>query len=292
MTGKPQTAIPSELRSTVPTVLSLTVDDVEITRTFHDDHGAGSAKPIPSGEAFSVIVQLKDFERHRLWRGGELVFDGAHQCGDLAVTDLRYQWQCEHLSPFDNVRFKIPFTSLKSFAEDVGRLEYQSLSCPPGTKDDVMLGLARALLPSLEHPQKAHRLFLEQINLAMLAHLTQAYGGVHFPCSKKGVLAPWQEKRAAEFLVAHVSEPFSMVELASACKLSRSYFIKAFKESFGRTPHRWLTEYRIARAKDLLGFEMPIAEIAIACGFADQSHMTRVFTDLVGVSPGRYRRSA
>ncbi|TPK78154.1 helix-turn-helix transcriptional regulator [Mesorhizobium sp. B2-4-17] len=292
MAGKSQVQVPQALRSTAPTVLSLTVNDIEVTRTFQGDRDPGRSEPVPRSGAFSVIVQLRDFERHRLWRGSELVFDGAHQCGDLAITDLRDQWRCEHLSPFDNVRFRIPFASLKSFAEDVGRPEYQALSCPPGTRDDVMLGLARALLPSLDHPQKAHRLFLEQVNLAMLAHLTQAYGGLHFPCSKKGVLAPWQEKRAAEFLVAHASEPFSMVELATACKLSRSYFIKAFKESFGRTPHRWLTEYRVARAKDLLGLDMPIAEIAIACGFADQSHMTRVFAELVGVSPGRYRRGA
>ncbi|TPN33650.1 helix-turn-helix transcriptional regulator [Mesorhizobium sp. B2-3-3] len=288
----PRVETAEESRSTASAGLSLTVDDIEITRTFGGDHDLGRAEVVPCSEAFNVIVQLKNFERHRLWRDGELVFDGGHRGGDLAITDLRCQWQCEHLSSFDNVRFRIPFASLRSFVEDVGRPEYRALSCPPGTNDDVMLGLARALLPSLEHPRTAHLLFLEQINLAMLAHLTQTYGGVHFPSSKKGVLARWQEKRATEFLVAHVGEPFSIVELATACELSRSYFIKAFKESFGRTPHRWLTEYRIARVKDLLGFDMPIAEIAIACGFADQSHMTRVFTDIVGVSPGRFRRSA
>jgi|TARA_A100001391_G_scaffold103323_1_gene68861 AraC family transcriptional regulator len=46
-------------------------------------------------------VQLKDFDRHRLWREEELVFDGGYRRGDIAITDLRYHWQCQHLSPFD-----------------------------------------------------------------------------------------------------------------------------------------------------------------------------------------------
>jgi AraC-like DNA-binding protein len=72
--------------------------------------------------------------------------------------------------------------------------------------------------------------------------------------------------------------------------LSRSYFNKAFKESFGRTPSKWLTEYRVARVKELLLQDLSIAEVAISCGFADQSHMTRVFTSLTGEPPARFRR--
>ena len=152
------------------------------------------------------------------------------------------------------------------------------------------MGLAQALLPLLEEPQLASQLFLDQINLAMLTHLTQTYGGVHFPATRKGVLAPWQEKRATELLTAHLGSQFSITDLAEACDLSRSYFIKAFKETFGRTPYRWLMEYRIAKSKELLLKDMPIAEIAVSCGFADQSHLTRVFSEMTGEPPGNWRR--
>lgn len=124
----------------------------------------------------------------------------------------------------------------------------------------------------------------------MLAHLSQTYGGLHFPIGKKGTLAPWQERLATEFLANHFNKPFSLGELARLCELSRSYFNKAFKESFGRTPSRWLSEYRTGRVKELLLQDVPIAEAAIACGFADQSHLTRVFTGLTGETPARYRR--
>lgn len=272
-----------------PIVKSVASGDIIVTRTYSDRFDVDAAA-IPRAEAFGVTVQLRDFDSQRLWRGAELVHDGGGAKASLAITDLRDQWQCHSLSPFDNVRFQIPFARLRAFAEEVGRSEYVALSCFAGRIDPVMHGLAQALLPSLDNPEQANPLFLEQINFAMLAHLSQAYGGLHFPVDKKGTLAPWQERLATEFLAAHFNKPFSIGDLASRCELSRSYFNKAFKESFGRTPSKWLAEYRVSRAKELLLQDLSIAEVAISCGFADQSHMTRVFTSLTGDTPARFRR--
>lgn len=273
-----------------PMVRSISAGDITVTRTFSDRFDLQLAPAIPVADAFNVIVQMRDFAAHRLWRRGELVFEGGHRRASLAITDLRDQWQCHHLSPFDNVRFQIPFARVRTFAEQAGRGEYVSLACVQGRADPVMFGLAQALLPSLDEPGRANLLFVEQINLAALAHLSQTYGGLHFPIDKKGTLAPWQERLATEFLVAHFNRPFSVGDLATQCELSRSYFNKAFKESFGRTPSRWLTEYRIARVKECLLEDMALAEIAIHCGFADQSHMTRVFTGQTGETPARFRK--
>ncbi|OAP38590.1 AraC family transcriptional regulator [Sinorhizobium glycinis] len=272
-----------------PIVRSVASGDIIVTRTYSDRFDADAAV-IPRAEAFGVTVQLRDFYSQRLWRRGELVHDGGGAKASLTITDLRDQWQCHSLSPFDNVRFQIPFARLRAFAEEAGRSEYVALSCFASRIDPVVHGLAQALLPSLDHPEQANPLFLEQINLAMLAHLSQTYGGLHFPVDKKGTLAPWQERLATEFLAAHFNKPFSIGDLASRCELSRSYFNKAFKESFGRTPSKWLTEYRVARVKELLLQDLSIAEVAINCGFADQSHMTRVFTSLTGDTPARFRR--
>jgi len=274
------------------TSFSLSVAGVEITREIGENSAFETLGSTPHGEAFVANEQLSPLERKTLWRENDLALDGVQPAGDLLIADLRDRWRRLRLSSFDNVRFRIPFSALQSFAEDAGRPEFRTLSCRPGIADEVMLGLASALVPSFEHPREAHPLFLEQINLAMLAHLIQAYGGVYFSPRKKGVLTPRQQKRAIELMIAHISEPFSIAELATACELSRSYFVKAFKESFGCTPHRWLTEHRIARAKELLCLGMSIAKVALACGFADQSHLTRTFAAHVGVSPGQCRRHA
>jgi transcriptional regulator GlxA family with amidase domain len=98
-------------------------------------------------------------------------------------------------------------------------------------------------------------------------------------------LTPLQERRVTSRLLDDLSGDPSLSELAALCKLSRSYFIRAFKQTTGMPPHRWLLMHRVNRPQELLhGTKMPIAEIAVACGFADQSHLTRVFSKAFRVS--------
>jgi len=106
-----------------------------------------------------------------------------------------------------------------------------------------------------------------------------------------GGLAPWQERRATAMLEARLDGQIGIAELASACGLSPSHFAQAFRRSTGVPPHRWLQYRRIDLAQDLLRrTAMPLADIALACGFAGQSHFGRVFADVVGRSPGVWRR--
>jgi AraC-like DNA-binding protein len=134
-------------------------------------------------------------------------------------------------------------------------------------------------------------LFVTSIRAAIHAHLAHAYGkmGNAGGMERQG-LAPWQERRAKRCLTANVGDDVSVAGAAAACKLSRSYFIRAFKITTGETPHRWLCRYRIEKAKALLLGARPIAEIAVDCGFADQSHLTRAFAKMIGVPPGVWRR--
>jgi transcriptional regulator GlxA family with amidase domain len=82
-----------------------------------------------------------------------------------------------------------------------------------------------------------------------------------------------------------------MADLARACNLSPGHFTRAFKQTTGQPPHRWLMERRIEKAKQLLtDTTLSLAEIAMACGFADQSHFTRVFSRTTHASPGAWRR--
>jgi AraC family transcriptional regulator len=119
-----------------------------------------------------------------------------------------------------------------------------------------------------------------------------AYGGVAGAANAEPRgLAPWQERRAKAFLLAHLAGDVSLAEVASECALSRGHFSKAFKQTTGQTPHAWLVSQRVEEARRLLARpELPIAEIAAACGFADQSHLTRVFSAQMGTSPARWRR--
>jgi AraC-like DNA-binding protein len=117
---------------------------------------------------------------------------------------------------------------------------------------------------------------------------TAARRGRH---SARGGLAPWQERRAKGLLDANLDGEIRLADVARACGLSFGYFAHAFKRSTGLAPHRWLLQRRVERAKDLLQrSDLPLAEIALTCGFADQSHLGRVFGRMVGTPPGAWRR--
>ena len=92
---------------------------------------------------------------------------------------------------------------------------------------------------------------------------------------------------------AHLAEPLTVEELAGAACLSTFHFARAFRAATGRTPHAWVTERRVARARRLLADPaLPLAQVALAAGFASQSHFGQVFRQEVGATPGAYRREA
>lgn len=107
----------------------------------------------------------------------------------------------------------------------------------------------------------------------------------------RGGLAPWQVQLALSLLRFDLSVAFPIEMLAGRCGLSRCHFIRMFKVSLGTTPHRWLMYQRVCRAVEMLdGSDQRISLIALSCGFADQSHLTRIFHAAMGASPAAWRR--
>jgi AraC family transcriptional regulator len=115
-------------------------------------------------------------------------------------------------------------------------------------------------------------------------------GGLAVRKATSGGLAPWQVELCRRVL-NDLSEDHSVERIAALCGLSRSHFEKAFKTSLGAPPHRWLVRQRVQRAAEMLEqTHERIGLIALNCGFADQSHLTRVFRMMVGLSPAAWRR--
>jgi AraC-like DNA-binding protein len=162
---------------------------------------------------------------------------------------------------------------------------------PRGIVDPVLAHFAAALAAATLESAEVNHLLVERVMLAVRAYLAEKYGLTASPPLNGGGLTVAQLHVAKQLLTANVDENILIADVARACGLSRQYFTKAFKISTGVTPHRWLQQYRVEMAMQLLGTTtLPIAEIAIECGFADQSHFTRVFTRFVGSSPRTWRK--
>jgi AraC-like DNA-binding protein len=126
-------------------------------------------------------------------------------------------------------------------------------------------------------------------------HIERAYvlaQGETVTTAAKGLLADWQVRRVDRFIVGHIATPLRIRDAAACVNLSAGYFSRAFKASKGVPYSEYVTAKRVTLAKQLLlTTHDPIAEIALACGFSDQSHLTRLFRATVGVPPGTWRRN-
>jgi transcriptional regulator of acetoin/glycerol metabolism len=120
--------------------------------------------------------------------------------------------------------------------------------------------------------------------LATSRHVSQ-------PSRTCGGLSPAALRRIREFVDSHLDRNIDLKTLAATAELSLYHFARTFKQSEGTTPHAFLLERRLAKARELLtDSNLSLSEVALAVGFADQSHLTRRFREIAGVSPGQFRR--
>jgi AraC family transcriptional regulator len=109
----------------------------------------------------------------------------------------------------------------------------------------------------------------------------------------RGGLAAWQQRTAAGYIEEHLAEPISLETLAKLVRLSPYYFCRTFKQSFGVPPHRYHSNRRIERAKELLlERKQSITDVALAVGFGETSSFSAAFRKATGVTPTDYQRSA
>lgn len=110
---------------------------------------------------------------------------------------------------------------------------------------------------------------------------------------RSGGLSVWQAKRALAFIEGNLGSKIGIAELSALVALSKCHFCRAFKLTLGTSPMAYVSIRRIERAKFLItSTSERLSEIALACGFADQSHFNRSFSRTVGTSPGLWRRCA
>ena len=265
-----------------------------VTEVRADDPTPGPTASFAREDAFLLGMQLRDYPVYRYWEEGRTAQATALRAGDATLLNLNRNPVFLINNPFHCVQFYIPRAALDAIADSAEAARIDGLRYEPGVgmDDPVMGALTRSLISAFEHPQSASQLFIEHVLLAVGLHAATAYGGMKPRPSTRGGLAAWQEKRAKDILAANLHGDVPLADLARECGLSPSHFARAFRQSTGSAPHQWLLQRRVDAAKSSLrDRKQSLSEVALSCGFADQSHFTRVFTKYVGISPGVWRRS-
>jgi AraC family transcriptional regulator len=158
--------------------------------------------------------------------------------------------------------------------------------------DERLVGLVGRLWEEAKEGGGRGKLYADGLTLALLGLLVESHG----VCRKDGGRSQARLSRVEyltirDFIQANLSSDLSVDELAALVGLSPTYFHRAFKASFGITPHAFVTDQRVTAACRLLRLErqQPIAEIAVSLGFSSQAHFSHTFRQRTGLTPGRWR---
>ena len=201
-------------------------------------------------------------------------------------------WQWDHAINVRHIYLShsaISDTAAQIFDKDIANIEI-------GDKVHVVDDTIPLYLKMLESEHKGvgvgESLFVDALRTQLSVHLIRRYANVAVKEAPVGALGPIVRKAVFEYIEETLSNPIHLADLASVAGLSEFHFSRKFKLEFGTTPHAFVLQRKVERAKSLLHMKnVPIKAIAADCGFSDQSHMTRTFRKVLGLTPAEYRRS-
>jgi AraC family transcriptional regulator len=162
-------------------------------------------------------------------------------------------------------------------------------------QDPLLAQLGFALWEDLEQQSPSGRLYGETVARMLAVHLWRHHSSADVPAlrERRHRLSERQVRRVADYVEACVGEDLSLGTLAQQAGLSPYHFARLFRHTTGQSPHQFVLCRRVETARRLLReTDLPLVLVAAKSGFADQSHFTRVFKRVIGITPGAYRAGA
>lgn len=251
----------------------------ERVATVWSNSASRASYPDPHGHTFSLYLEGGEATR-RTDRGGTTGFPGA-----VCVLPQGCPSHWEIGAPFRFVHYYAPDSELRrAYAETFDR-DARLMSLPEITQEDrpTFAAPLRALAnAATEGDALAADGAVSDLVRALFADMAPAP-------RLRGGLAPAARRRCRDMIEADARGDLRLADLAQAAGLSPFHFARAFAESFGAPPHRYVGRRKIERAKAMLRRGDSIAFVAEACGFSSQSHFTRAFVKAAGATPARWR---
>ena len=255
------------------------------------EEGLMMSVPTPEADGFTMILHRMAFDATPVWSGKKFYEIRPRQTGDFTLSDNRVSRVAECPGVCDTLHLVLPHAAFNRGRGKRGSPSWRMRS-DSAVADPTLRYLIQSLHPALLDETKRETLFTDTVIEAATIHISKFYELYSStPFHYGGRLTPWQEKTAKELLASRLNGDTTMSEIATACGLSVDYFSACFKRTTGLSPYRWFSQYRVEQAKRMLvGTNLPLADVALTCGYADQSHFTGSFSKEAGLSPGEWRR--
>lgn len=243
----------------------------------------------------TVAITLYDVRRHVLIENGHVRRDGGVRAGRFRIGVPGRDVLVDAVPDVSNGKLLILYLG-DALLREIGTMRdgrpVELMDRAWDVEDPLLALAAQRLVEASEASASGRSLLAEQLAYTLALHLSDRYA---VPLAGPAPDQPPLENRMRMHVVDLVrSDPGSEISLAMLAKeagLTPSGFIRAFKRTTGMTPHRFILEERVRIAQALLAdTTLPIAEIALATGFASQSHLGTTFRAITGASPGRWRQ--
>jgi AraC family transcriptional regulator len=244
---------------------------------------------IPALTHHHLVLQLSPGNMRQVNRYDNKEYDGECPVGSfmLASAGVPIFWHWEHTD--EALSFVLSPASLQHTALETDCLnpEKVELLNLPFAHDPYIQSLGLALLREMRSDQLGGRLCSESLANLFMVHLLRHYCAFELKLPQyQGGLSTRKLQQAIDYIQAHLAEDISLEAIATELGMSRYYFCRLFKQSTGISPHQYVIKCRIDRAKELLlQGHNSIIDVAFQVGFSSQSHFTKHFKRLVGVTP-------
>ena len=152
-----------------------------------------------------------------------------------------------------------------------------------------VIALLDAAIGELNRDHSAKGTILQAASLLRQQIDPQASGAA---ADGHGRLLAWQVRKVREYVDSHIAGPIRVADLCALIQRSEAHFSRAFKRTFGASPHAFVIQRRLELAGQyMLQTEAPLSDIALRCGFTDQAHLCNHFRQATGETPAAWRRA-
>jgi AraC family transcriptional regulator len=225
------------------------------------------------------------------WLDGKLTRETRSQ-GGIAIIPKGIAHRCNWNSSAQFMVLAIEPALLFQFGQDWVNCDRIELIPHFMTEQDALIqGIFCALREEIESSKIGGYLLIDSLKTTLAIHLLRNY------CTTQPKLSSYADglsclklQQVTEYINEHLHQDVKLIELAAIAQMSPYHFLRLFKQSMGVTPHQYILQRRIEKAKYLLQHsELSIADVAASVGFCDQSHFTRYFKRIVGITPKQLR---
>jgi AraC family transcriptional regulator len=237
-------------------------------------------------------IALRPMEEVTVFAARKLITSGHMPQGSMRVNPPDVPMRGIFRGVFDVLHLHIPNAIVAEYAslESTQRRARPLVTDHP-VVDPIVEQLARSFVHAEELGGAFGQSYADGISLAITAQLFGAGSDRASTHTRVSTLGKWRLTRATGYMMANLSEPICLADIAAAAGLSRMHFAAQFRAATGLSPHEYLTRRRVERAQELLlNSRQSLVEIALDVGFRTQAHFTTVFGRIVGETPSVWRR--